>query len=82
MCGCGCGRPADESRKKIPYIIREARCYAGRALDQHRRTEREKHKDAPEGWDDGIHYYAEPADEAEVAAKTNTRRRGGMNRAD
>lgn len=83
MCGCGCGRPASETREKTPYVIHEATCYAGRALDQHRRTERERHKDSTEGWDDGKHYYAVPASPDEVAAaKTTTTRKRGVKRGD
>lgn len=67
LCKCGCGRPAIETlRKDVIYDVRGVRCAAGRAIDHQRRLDREAHKDDPT-WDDGLHYYAEPAGHAEVA---------------
>jgi hypothetical protein len=82
LCACGCNRPATESREPTPYVIHEAKCYAGRALEQHRRTQREKHENAPDGWDDGVHYFAVPATAAEVEAATNKNRKRGVKRGD
>lgn len=62
LCGCGCGRPAVESSNpESLYRVHKAVCQAGAAIERIRRKDREKDHPA-EGWDDGLHYYAVPAD--------------------
>lgn len=45
-----------------PIVIDKFVCNAGRALERHRRAESDKNKNAPEGWNDGLHYFARPVD--------------------
>lgn len=63
MCKCGCGRPASESYGTTQsYKVHSFFCAAGRAIEQIRRRDKEQaeREKRPEGWNDGIHYYAEP----------------------
>ena len=63
LCFCGCGRSiAETSRPDQAYMVHKYICMADKAIQTVRRKEREQHKDAPEGWDSGLHYYAEPAE--------------------
>lgn len=62
ICKCGCGRPIAETlQKDQAYRVHVVRCAAGRAIDQVRRLDRDKHKNDP-SWDDGLHYRAEPVE--------------------
>jgi hypothetical protein len=74
LCSCGCGLPMsvvrDPEQVKLGYMIHEYRCSAQQATEKHRRAQREKHKDSPEGWDDGLHYYAVPAKESDHKRRT------------
>jgi hypothetical protein len=66
LCQCGCGLPMriahdPEQAKKLGFMVHEYKCYAAKAVAQHRRKKQEAHKESPEGWDDGLHYFAVPA---------------------
>lgn len=63
LCKCGCGNPVESAYDpKQAFIVHPIVCQAGRAIEQVRRADTEKAKDAqkPEGWDDGRHYVAVP----------------------
>lgn len=62
LCACGCGLPVTESHKDQPYKVHAIRCYARRALDKRKRqaAEEAKRNKAPDGWNDGVHYFVEP----------------------
>lgn len=63
VCSC-CGLPVDKAYDpKQVFRVDKTVCYARRAIDSVERPEREKHKDSPEGWDAGHHYYAEPVED-------------------
>lgn len=62
LCGCGCGRPAEETLDDTTfYRVHKTTCQAGRAIERIRRQDREAHE-KDDGWDDGVHYFAVPAD--------------------
>lgn len=69
LCPCGCGLPIavthDPAQAKLGYMIHEYRCFARKSIERYRRAQEEKHKDSPEGWNDGLRYYAVPADESD-----------------
>lgn len=61
MCQCGCGTPVAQAYDpKQAFLVDHVVCQAGRAIAQVKRRKGEERKDAPEGWDDGFHYYAKP----------------------
>jgi hypothetical protein len=64
LCLCGCGLPRAIAHKRQHFTVDKFRCYAGQAIEGVRRLEKAKHeKDVDPGWDDGLHYYAVPADD-------------------
>ena len=60
LCTCGCGLPREEAHKAQVFMIDTETCYAAKAVESFKRTKREdaKRRDLPEGWDDGVHYFA------------------------
>lgn len=75
LCGCGCGRPIEETAKPDQaYLVHQYTCMADKAIQKVRRQDRAKHEKAPEGWDDGLHYYAQPTDVSDKK-KPGVRRR-------
>ncbi len=74
VCSCGCGTPVDKAYDPAQkFKTNLAICYAGRAIAQRERAEREKHKDDPEGWDAGHHWYATPTEKVDVSQPQETR---------
>ena len=69
ICSCGCGLPREVAHTSQPMVVDEEVCYAAKAVEMHKRRKREdaKRRDLPEGWDDGVHYFARPLTEEEVA---------------
>ena len=64
LCPCGCGNPiAVASDPSQPFRIESYVCRAKKAVKQVDRMNAAKNKDAPEGWDDGLTYYAVPVDD-------------------
>lgn len=71
-CSCGCGQPMDEAHNEdTVYLVDTYKCQAGRALDMVRRQRREdaKKEGLPDGWDDGLHFYARKATAKDFAKK-------------
>lgn len=73
ICNCGCGLPRAVAHSKqqaaLGFRVHEFTCYAQKSIERHRRSQRVAHKDAPDGWDDALHYYAtaeKPPDEPEA----------------
>lgn len=63
ICGCGCNQPVGEAYDpKQPYKVSSFTCNAGRAIAIVRKRDEDEAKRAkkPEGWNAGLHYYAEP----------------------
>lgn len=84
LCRCGCGQPMEQAHTpEQAYRVHSYTCQAGRALDIQRRAARDAAKKAnggeevPEGWDDGLHFYATPvsAEELQAEIARRTRRR-------
>lgn len=66
ICRCGCGQPMELAHSNDPanqWYVDTYTCQAGRAIDMKRRQMQEgaENRNAPMGWDDGLHFYARPA---------------------
>lgn len=69
ICKCGCGLPMSVSHVDQAFKVEKFKCYAGRAIRMTSRRAAEDAKKAkrPEGWDDGLFYFARPATDEEVS---------------
>lgn len=47
---------------KQAFVVDKFTCQARRAIETVRRADRKAKENAPEGWDDGLYYYAIPHD--------------------
>lgn len=71
MCGCGCGLPRAVAHDPTTIFgVDEEKCFATRAVESVKRKKREnaEQRKLPEGWDDGVHYFARPMTEDEAQA--------------
>jgi hypothetical protein len=65
MCGCGCNQPVSVAYDKTQvFVVDKFTCYAGRAMEQVKRTQSEaaEQQKLPPGHDDGVHMYVRPHD--------------------
>ena len=61
LCGCGCGQPSKVAHDPSqPFRVDKFTCYAKRAKERVERDWRDQHKDAPDGWGDGVYHYVFP----------------------
>lgn len=69
LCKCGCGLPIAEAHNDQAFVVDKAVCYAQRAARKVARAaaEEAKRNKKPDGWDDGIHYFARPMKEDDRA---------------
>lgn len=70
-CPCGCGQQMSVShRPDTVFLVDTWKCTAGAAIEQQRRKAEAAAKESGkgDGWDDGMHFYARPATQRELAA--------------
>lgn len=77
-CPCGCGQPMTLAHDKTKtWVVDDFTCYAGRALDQVKRLKAKEHEDAPDGWDDGKHWYVRDPTQEELDKQPRVTGRAG-----
>jgi len=70
LCSCGCGLPRAVAHQSQVFMIDTETCYATKAVERFKRAKREdaERRKLPEGWDDGVHYFARTMTEDEAQA--------------
>lgn len=76
ICSCGCGLPRSEAHVDQAFIVDTEKCFAARAVEQVKRKNREdaERRKLPEGWDDGLHYFARVMTEDEQQERRRPKR--------
>lgn len=77
LCPCGCGNPLEVTQAKgQPFRVEQFVCRARKSIEQVKRADAAKNEHAREGWDDGLTYYAVPAEDDRPPQKRGGPRRG------
>ncbi len=63
LCPCGCGQPMEKAHDpKSVWVVEKFTCMAAKAQARVEREYAKRHKNAAEGHDDGLNWYARPYD--------------------
>lgn len=64
MCPCGCGNQLDVALDETQaFKVDTFTCRARKAIEQVKRTDKKSKEKGPEGWSDGMTWFAVPVDD-------------------